>query len=103
MTWYTENVPVFPVNEPLGCIKGTFLGEIQNVPMDYLIGTLQSHNWGHCEYTGDSLCWEHCNQISLENSECVCNVPGQFRVSTLSISSQCNCNVPDQDTTPCPQ
>jgi hypothetical protein len=74
------------VNEPLRRIKGTFFGKIQDVPMDYLIGTSQSHDWGHCGYTGDSLCWEHCNQIGLEISECIYNVPGWFRVSTLSIS-----------------
>jgi hypothetical protein len=89
------------VNEPLRHIKGTFFGEIQDVPMDYLIRTLQSHDWGHCKCTGDSLCY--CNQIGLENSECICSVPGQFRVSTLSISLQCICNVPDWDTTFFPQ
>ena len=28
---------------------GTFFGKIQNVPMDYLIRTLQSHDQGHCK------------------------------------------------------
>ena len=76
----------FPVNEPLGRIMGTFFGKIQDVPMDYLIGTLQSHDWEHCECPGDVLCWVHCNEIGLENSEWAFDVPGGFLVGTLSIS-----------------
>jgi len=65
---------------------GTFFQEIQDVPMDYLIRTPQSHHWEHCGCTGHFLCWEHCNQIGLENSECVCDLPDGFLVGTLSIS-----------------
>ena len=93
----------FSFNEPLRDIAGTFFGKIQNVPMHYLMGTSQSHDWEHCECTGHFLCWEHCNEISLENSECVCNVPSGFGVGTLSISLQCTCSVPAGYTTPCPQ
>ena len=74
------------MDEPLRHITGTFFGKIQDVPMDYLIGTSQSHDLEHCECTDDSLCWEHCNQIGLENFECVCSVLGGFGVGTLSIS-----------------
>ena len=73
-------------NEPLGNTRGTFFQEIQDVPMDYLIRTLQSHHWEHSGYTGHFLCWEHCNQIGLENPECVCDVLDGFLVGTLSIS-----------------
>ena len=37
------------MNEPLRDIMGTFFGKIQNVPKDYLIRTLQSHDQEHCE------------------------------------------------------
>ena len=57
----TGNTAKYTVNEPLRNITGTFFGKIQDVPIDYLIGTSQSHDWEHCECTDDSLCWEHCN------------------------------------------
>ena len=65
---------------------GTFFGNIQGLPMDYTIGTLWSHDLEHCECTGHLLHWEHCNETGLENSGCVCDVPGGFLVGTLSIS-----------------
>ena len=46
------NTGKYTVNEPLRNIEGTFFGDIQGVPMDYLIRTLQSHdlgNWGLTE------------------------------------------------------
>ena len=46
------NTGKYTVNEPLGNIEGTFFGDIQSVPMDYLIRTPQSHdlgNWGLTE------------------------------------------------------
>ena len=41
------NTGKYTVNEPLRNIEGTFLGNIQGVPMDYLIRTLQSHDLGN--------------------------------------------------------
>jgi len=82
---------------------GTFFGKILGLPIYYLMGTLQSHDLEHCECTGHFLCWEHCNEIGLEYSECVCNVPDGFLVGTLSISLQCTCSVPAGYTGPCPQ
>ena len=41
------NTGKYTINEPLRNIKGTFFGNIQSVPMDYLIGTLQSHDLGN--------------------------------------------------------
>ena len=58
----------------------TFFGKILDVPIDYLIRTLQSHDWEHCECTDYFLCWEHCNKIDLENSEYICNVLGGVRM-----------------------
>jgi len=65
---------------------GTFFQDFQDVPMDYLIRTLQLHHWEHSGCTGHFLCWEHRNQIGLENPECVCDAPDGFLVGTLSIS-----------------
>jgi hypothetical protein len=98
-----EHTEQFFLNEPLRNIVGTFFGKIHSVPMDYLMGTLQSHDLEHCECTGHFLHQEHCNEIGLGNSECVCNVLGGFLVGTLSISLQCPCSVPAGDTAPCPQ
>jgi len=64
----------------------TFFGKICGVPMDYLVRTLQSHDWEHCECTEHFLYWEHCNEIDLVNFKCVCNVLGGFLVGTLSMS-----------------
>ena len=83
----TGNTAKYTVNEPLRNIMGTFFGKILGFPMDYLMGTLQSHDLEHCECTGHFLYWEHCNEIGLGNSECVCNVLDGFLVGTLSISS----------------
>ena len=41
------NTGKYTVNEPLGNIEGTFFGNIQSVPTDYLIRTLQSHDLGN--------------------------------------------------------
>ena len=38
--------------------------------MDYIIRTLQSHHWGHCECTRYFLDQGNCKEISLENYEC---------------------------------
>ena len=35
-----------------------FLWEIQDVPINCLMGTLQSHDLGHCECTDHFLGWE---------------------------------------------
>ena len=82
----TGNTAKYTVNEPLGNIMGTFFGKILGLPTDYLIGTLWSHDLEHCECTGHFLHWEHCNEIGLENSECICSVLDGFLVGTLSIS-----------------
>ena len=71
--------------------------------MDYLIRTPQPHDWEHYKCTEHFLCWEHCNEISLVNFKCVCNVPGGFLVGTLSMSLWCTCSVPAWSTIPCPQ
>jgi len=100
---HCKHTDQFFLNEPLGNIVGTFFGKILGFPMDYLMGTLQSHGLEHCECTGHFLHWEHCNEIGLGNSECVCNVLDGFLVGTLSISMQCTCSVPAGYTGPCPQ
>jgi len=38
--------------------------------MDYIIRSLQSHHWGHCECTRYFLDQGNCKEISLENYEC---------------------------------
>jgi hypothetical protein len=91
------------VNEPLWNTRSIFFQKIQDVPKDYLIRTLQSHHLGNCEFTRHFLCWEHWNEISLENSECVPSVLGGFVAGTLSISLQCTCNVLGQETGVHPQ
>ena len=93
----------FSFNEPLRYIIDTFFGKFCSVAMDYLISTPQSHDWEHYKCTEHFLCWEHCNEISLVNFKCVCNILGGFLVGTLSMSLWCTCSVPTWSTTPCPQ
>ena len=83
---HCKHTDQFFLNEPLGNIVGTLFGKFLGFPMDYLMGTLQSHDLEHCECTGHFLCWEHCNEIGLGNSECICNVLDECLVGTLSIS-----------------
>ena len=80
-----------------------FFGKILGVPINYIMGTSQSHDLGHCECTDHSLGWGNCREIGWENSGCTWDVPGRYMLGTLSISLQCTCNIPAQDTTPCPQ
>ena len=53
-----------PVNEPLGKTAGTFFGKIQDVPINYLMGTSQSHDWVHCECTGSVLGWDTAEKLA---------------------------------------
>ena len=71
--------------------------------MDYIIRTLQSHHWGHCECTEHFLGQENCKEIGLENYECTPSAQAGIWVGTLSMSLQCICSVPAWYTTPCPQ
>ena len=93
----------FSLNEPLRDIMGTFFGEIQNVPKDYLIRTSQSHDLGHCKWPEHSLGWEHCKETGWEHFECTYDGPGGFFLGTLSMSLQCIYNVLDQETGICAQ
>ena len=47
-----------------------FLWKIQDVPINYLMGTLQSHDLGHCKCADHFLGWENCMEIGGENPEC---------------------------------
>ena len=93
----------FPCNEPLGYTAGTFFGKIENVPINYLIRTSQSHHWEHCEYPDHFLAWGNCRETGLENCECTFGFPAGYLAGTLSMSLQCICSVPGGYTTPCPQ
>jgi len=68
---------------------GTFFGKILGFPMDYLIGTLQSHDLEHCECTGHFLHWEHCNEIGWE----ILNVLVMYRVGMGWVLYPFPCNV----------
>ena len=74
------------VNEPLGKIRGTFFWKIYGFPTLFPMGTSQSHDLVHFECYKHFLCWEHCKEISLENSKCTCNVLGGFGAGSLSMS-----------------
>ena len=70
MTWNTVNVPAVSCQWATRLYCGIFLGKIQNVPINYIIRTLQSHHWGNCECTECFLDQGNCKEISLENCEC---------------------------------
>ena len=55
---------LFPVNEPLRGIACTFFGKIQDVPINYLMGTLQSHDWVHSKCTGCALGWDTAGKLA---------------------------------------
>ena len=82
---------------------GTFFGKIQNVPMDYLIRTSQSHDQGHCKCPEHFLGQEHCKETGWEHFKCTYDVPAGFVPGTLSMSLQCIYNVLGQETGICPQ
>src|SRR5258705_1606204 len=50
------------LNELLRDTTITFFGNIQDVPTDYMIGTLQSHDQGHCKcphsLLGQEIAWK---------------------------------------------
>jgi len=71
--------------------------------MDYIIRTLQSHHWGHCECTEYFPHQENCKEIDLEIYECTSSVQVGIWIGTLSMFLQCICSVPAWYTTPCPQ
>ena len=60
--------------------------------MDYIIRTLQSHHWGHCECTEYFLHQENCREIGLEIMN-VLPVPrsvyGGYFVHILAVYLQC--------------
>ena len=68
---------------------GTFFGKILGFPMDYLIGTLQSHDLEHCECTEHFLHWAHCNEIGRE----ILNVLAISRVGMGWVLYPFPCNV----------
>jgi len=57
--------------------------------MDYIIRTLQSHHWGHCEYPGYFLDQGNCKEISLENYECTFSA----QVGIWWVLCPCPCSV----------
>jgi len=99
----TGNTAKNSLNEPLRNIAGTFFGKIQDVPINYLMGTLQSHDLEHCECTDHSPGQGNCREIGRENSGCTQDVLGGYMLGTLSISLRCTCDVPARYTGPCPQ
>ena len=74
------------VNEPLRKIRGTFFQKIYNFPTLFPMGTSKSHDLVHFECNKHFPCWEHCKEISLENSKCICNVLGGYGTGSLSMS-----------------
>ena len=79
---------------------GTFFG---NVPMDYLIRTLQPHDQGHCKCPEHFLGQEHCKETGWEHFKCTHDVPAGFSPGILTMSLQCIYNVLGQETGVCPQ
>ena len=57
--------------------------------MDYIIRTLQSHHWGHCECAGYFLDQGNCKEISLENYECISSA----QVGIWWVLCPCPCSV----------
>ena len=74
----------FSSNEPLGNVVGTFFGKFWNVPIDYLIGTSQSHHWEHCECTGHFLHWGNCRKIGWDIWRCTYSMLTGYVVSSSS-------------------
>jgi hypothetical protein len=54
----------------------TFFGKIHDVPMDYLIRTLRSHDQEHHECTEHLLCWQHSKENWPGHFECIYDVSG---------------------------
>ena len=59
--YITKYVP----SEPLGNTAGTFFGEIQDIPINYLIRTSQSHDLVHFECTGRFLWMSHSGKLQV--------------------------------------
>jgi len=57
--------------------------------MDYIIRTLQSHHWGHCECTGYFLHQGNSKEISLKNYECTSSA----QVGIWWVLCPCPCSV----------
>jgi len=71
---------------PLRDTAVTFFGKIQDVPINYIMGTLQSCDLGHCECPGCSPGQGNCRNTGRENSECTWDGQGGYIPGTLSIS-----------------
>ena len=54
---------------------GTLFGIFLNVPNNFPIGKPQFHHLGHHKSILSFPWWGNCKEISLENFECICNVP----------------------------
>ena len=79
----------FPVNEPLGGTACTFFGKIQDVPINYLMGTLQSHDPVHCECTGCVLDWDTAEKLAWK----IPDVLAVYRAGIWWVHCPFPCNV----------
>ena len=77
------------MNEPLGGIARTFFGKIQDVPINYLMGTLQSHDWVHCGCTGHVLGWDTAGKLAWK----ILNVLAVYRVGIWWVHCPFPCSV----------
>jgi len=77
------------LNEPLRNITITFFGNIQDVPTDYIMGTLQSHDQEHSKCPHCFLGWE----IAGKNAGKILNELEVYRVGTSPVHCPCPCSV----------
>jgi len=77
------------LNEPLGNITVTFFGKIQDVPINFLMGTSWSHDLEHCKCTSHFLGWGIAGKIVGK----FLDVPGMYQVGTGLVLYPFPCNV----------
>ena len=77
------------LNEPLGYTTITFFGNIQDVPTDYIMGTLQSHDQEHSKCPDCFLGWEN----SGKNAGKILNELEVYQMGTSLVLCPFPCSV----------
>ena len=70
-------------------IAVTFFGKIQDVPINFPMGTLQSHDSGHCECTSHFLGWGIAGKFARK----ILDVLGMYWVGTRPVHYPFPCSV----------
>ena len=84
-----------PLNEPLGNTAVTFFGKILDVPISFLMGTSQSHDWEHCEHTAKNSLNEPLRDIAVTFFGKILDVPINYLMGTSQSHDPGHCECTD--------